>query len=393
MVDLASQADLVPVYTIDLSQPPASRYDQLIQDFRHEIANLIPLFQQVVTEAGLPLGITRRLAKLLLRRLYDPEQTEEIKGISKTAGVELYLLVCFNTLLDLFMGCTSGGARVRMAADSVDTQMLHFRTLDWEMESLRKVVVQLEYVKKPHGSVIARSITYAGFVGTLTGVRKDLSMSLNFRPYHNDSHSTWANVRFNFHRLAVLLGLRPSIASTMRSFLLGTSPSRASLRNIEGTLPPTPCTACYLTFSDGQRTMVMEKDHVTATVNSSTSFVTVTNHDITTEGNHGKDLSNLPLLGMQDLIEESQDRLQCIESKWQREVSAQKRRRGKASGDEPYATPSQLIKWVNAWPTTNEATHYTTIMNPVNGEFEYIRRYLEPAQEPVKKTRSKRHLR
>jgi len=33
--------------------------------------------------------------------------------------------------------------------------------------------------------VIASTIGYVGFVGALTGVRKGLSVSLNFRPYHN----------------------------------------------------------------------------------------------------------------------------------------------------------------------------------------------------------------
>jgi hypothetical protein len=39
------------------------------------------------------------------------------------------------------------------------------------MDVLRKVVVQLEFVNEPGGEVIAKSITYVGFVGVLTGVR------------------------------------------------------------------------------------------------------------------------------------------------------------------------------------------------------------------------------
>ncbi|KAF2226130.1 beta subunit of N-acylethanolamine-hydrolyzing acid amidase-domain-containing protein [Elsinoe ampelina] len=371
----------VPVYTIDLSRPPFERYNEVIEDFRHEICHLTPLFEEIVRQMGLPLGLTTRLARLLLRRLHDKEQTEEIRGISKASGVDMYLLVCFNTLLDLLMGCTSGAARVRMDSKSPDTQMLHFRTLDWEMDPLRKVVVQLEFVNKPHGAVIARSITYAGFVGTLTGLRKGLSMSLNFRPYHNDSHSLPSNIRFNLHRLAVLLGLRPSIASSLRSFLLP-SGKIPTLDDLESTLPSTPSTAAYLTFSDGQRAVVFEKDHLTATVNSSTSFVTITNHDVTTKGNQDIDLSKLPLLGMQDLIEDSQDRLQCIEGKWNK-VAATHQKAGRTD-IQPYATSRQLVTWVNDWPTTNETTHYATVMNPITGEIEYITRYLEAVKEPTK---------
>lgn len=52
--------------------------------------------------------------------------------------------------------------------------MLHFRTLDWGMDPLRSVLVQLEFVRSKSEDpekAIARTVTYAGFVGALTGVR------------------------------------------------------------------------------------------------------------------------------------------------------------------------------------------------------------------------------
>lgn len=53
-------------------------------------------------------------------------------------------------------------------------RLLHFRTLDWGMDELRDLLVVLEFVDTSTDDpehVIARSITYAGFVGTLTAVR------------------------------------------------------------------------------------------------------------------------------------------------------------------------------------------------------------------------------
>ena len=52
--------------------------------------------------------------------------------------------------------------------------MMHFRTLNWTMDELRSVLVVLEFVKSKSEDpreVLARSVTYAGFVGCLTGVR------------------------------------------------------------------------------------------------------------------------------------------------------------------------------------------------------------------------------
>lgn len=386
----------VPIYTIDLSRPPAQRYTELVYDFRTKIPHLTELFEDVITGFGLPVKATTRLARLLLRRLHSKEQTEEIRGISEASGVDMYLLVCLNTLLDLFMGCTSGGARVKMsgAGKSRQTRMLHFRTLDWAMDPLREVVVQLNFVNEPDGPVIARSVTYVGFVGALTGVRPGLSMSLNFRPYHNDSHSRISNLQFQYHRLLVLLGWRPSISSTLRSILLPSNSSHGhghgdTISSIQGRLPSLPSTAAYLTFSDGDQTLVMEKDRVTAHTSTSSSFIVITNHDASSDNNPAStadsDNAKLAVTGMNELVEESQGRKEGIESKWKKaEASFRRRRKDTNRGDADAAvsvTESQLVKWVEAWPITNESTHYATIMDPLAGDFVYLKRYLEPVLE------------
>jgi hypothetical protein len=159
-----------PKYTIDLSLPPSERYVQLATDFKPQLSSIIGLFDDVVGCLRLPVSFVRFLARLMLRKVYSTEETAELRGISKACGIKLYLLVALNTFLDLLMGCTSGGVRTRERRGE-DTKMLHFRTLDWGMDSLRKLVVNLEFVGEKGGSVIARSITYAGFVGVLTGVR------------------------------------------------------------------------------------------------------------------------------------------------------------------------------------------------------------------------------
>ncbi|POS69213.1 hypothetical protein DHEL01_v212394 [Diaporthe helianthi] len=392
--------DHVPVYTINMSRPPAERYIELVCDFRERIPHLTELFRDVVIASGLPPKPTTRLARLLLRRLYSHEQTEEIRGISDASGVDMYLLVCLNTLLDLFMGCTSGAARVQKGSAGnrrqTVTRMLHFRTLDWDMDPLREVVVQLNFVNDAHGPVIARSITYVGFVGALTAVRPGLSLSLNFRPYHNDSNSRASNVRFHYHRVLVLLGWRPSISSTLRSILLAPDPSDGrgrldTISSIKRRLPSVPSTAAYLTFSDGDRTLVMEKDRVNAYTSTSPSFIVITNHDASFDNDPdaASDIGHakLAVSGMNELAKDSQQRRQCIESKWKTAEAAFRGHGNNASqrdGDAAHAmsvTESQLVEWVDAWPITNESTHYVTIMDPLVGDFVYLKRYLQPAYE------------
>ena len=138
----------------------------------------------------------RFMARMTLHRLHDDEETQEIKGISQVTGIPLYLMVVFNTVLDYLLGCTSGAVRVRPAGKAVrggdaggaltdPVRMMHFRALDWGMNQLRDLLVVLEYVDSSSQDprrVIARSITYAGFVGTLTAVRYDgISINIHAR--------------------------------------------------------------------------------------------------------------------------------------------------------------------------------------------------------------------
>jgi hypothetical protein len=173
-----TENDIPPTYTIDLSLPPEKRYVQVALDFQSQLRNLTTLFDEVASSLPIPLSLPsiKKLARFFLRRVYSTEQTEELRGISQTVGVDMYLLVAFNVLLDLFMGCTSGGVKVS-ADEGTAKRMCHFRTLDWEMAKLRAVVVQWEFVDRPKGKVLARGVGYVGFVGILTGVRLVLSPS------------------------------------------------------------------------------------------------------------------------------------------------------------------------------------------------------------------------
>jgi hypothetical protein len=164
--------DHPPRYTIDLSLPPSERYVKLATDFRPLILSVTGLFDDVVgaLHPRIPISLVRFCARLMLRRVYSAEETAELRGISKVCGIRMFLLVALNTFLDALMGCTSGGVRTKDRQEA-DFKMLHFRTLDWGMDVLRRLIVQLEFVNEQGGGVIARSITYAGYVGVLTGVR------------------------------------------------------------------------------------------------------------------------------------------------------------------------------------------------------------------------------
>jgi hypothetical protein len=340
----------------------------------------------------------------------------------------MYLLISFNVILDLLMGCSSGGAAVRdegSASGTTGTKMVHFRTLDWGMDPLRRVLVQLDYVLEPHGDVVASSINYAGFVGVLTGVRKGLSLSLNFRGVHSGSSELVANLKYYGYLALVFLGLRPSISSTLRSYVVprvygkktdGTSgrDDVASLPDYETVVQEMSCstrpltsTACYLCFSSGRETTVIEKDLNTAKSHSSTSFTVVTNADAEAkeEGNRTHDDDDdsdadddaeplieakpdaheaaSPTTALEELLEDANERKACAERNYRKLVRRRAKELQVGDDAEPniaLPTVDDIVAMVQKVPTSNECTHFAAVMDPTVGKFAWCRFWRRPIE-------------
>ncbi|RMZ89823.1 hypothetical protein DV736_g2957, partial [Chaetothyriales sp. CBS 134916] len=391
----------VPQYTIDLSLPPRKRYKALATRYTTQMQALTPLFDSLLADLGIAErhhASVHRFAAIFLRGVHSKVETAELRGISSVTGIPMYLLICFNVVLDILMGCTSGAVRSAAAKDASPAPMLHFRTLDWGMDPLRAIVVQLNFVRSQSeqpDTVLARSITYAGFVGVLTGVRSGLSLSLNFRPVHNAT-TRMQQFRFYMHHLLVLLGYRQSISSILRSYLLPESSvvSAELLDRILQELPARHTTAAYLIYCDGNTAVTMEKDFNTAVVTQSSSFIATTNHDSaetsapiklpTPATQYGVNLAKA--VGVDEMLDESKERLDCICQKWQAYVHKPRRSRwdvqpGQDMTQTVFSVPArELIKWVTAWPTTNETTHYAAVLDPAGGEVLWAHAYAEPVQ-------------
>ncbi|KAL2818105.1 beta subunit of N-acylethanolamine-hydrolyzing acid amidase-domain-containing protein [Aspergillus granulosus] len=469
---LEPNGDTPPTHKINLSLAPRARYASLATAYAPRLRKITSIFDTLVLEIfpDSYLRWIKALARVFLHRVYDEEETEEIRGIAEATGIEVYLVVCLNVLLDLLMGCTSGAALYRPSPGEgkgeEEARMLHFRTLDWDMPALRQLLVTLEFVESDEDAapVLARSITYVGFVGVLTGVRPGLSVSLNFRPNHDGN--TWLkHFKYYGRHLLVLLGFKRSISSVLRQTIVPSRPGKPSWsaylfsylliwkryrkQQAINTLPlkptvfyllSTPSTACYLILSDGRESYVLEKDYQTTTVESSSSFIVATNNDRNTtvpqtvdhssrQEHTGASLTTAgdPVL-LFDFIKDSIERRACMQAHWDMKVTRARQavrrasqgsnissgsqarsdplRRTRSSwsqasqapasglgqatasttstavAGEPVVTASleELVTWTSRYPTTNEMTHFATILDPVKGTIAWIKRYLEPLE-------------
>ncbi|KAL0059063.1 hypothetical protein AAF712_014240 [Marasmius tenuissimus] len=311
-----------PLYQIDLSLPPKERYKEISCDYKTRLQRISPLYDEILDYTTFP-WLFKGIAKLLLRRVYSEEENDEITGISETTGISKHLVVAFNTFLDLLSGCVSGGTRVVDAAGSNGTsgKVVHFRGLDWEMDVLRSLTICVEYIRD--GQVVARGVTYAGYVGVLTGVREGLSISLNYRPTPEKSR------RFLYlHYLLVVTGKRPTNPSRLREILLSPQPPPSSQQALEAALVKYPSSPCYLTFCTPEEIFVFENGLRKPTTHTSTSFLAVTNHDRHMEAWDEEQWAAFVKSqvrtgnAVRDLVVDSVERKKCMCSLWEKSLGA-----------------------------------------------------------------------
>jgi hypothetical protein len=218
-------------------------------------------------------------------------------------------------------------------------------------------------------------------------------MSLNFRPSHNGT-SALDHFRLYSSQFLVLLGRRPSISSIMRKKLL--NPTLPTLQSIASEIPSIPSTAAYLIFSDGTKTMVIEKDHLTAITRQREDFIVTTNHDRADENQeaaeeNARHASSTLAIGRDEFLAESVNRKLWIRQSWRcavfRAVGIYPGKREAADGqDEDFGVSvkkADVVEWLEAWPVTNECTHYAVVLDPKKGEIVWLKRFLEPVDNPA----------
>ncbi|KAI1323386.1 beta subunit of N-acylethanolamine-hydrolyzing acid amidase-domain-containing protein [Xylariaceae sp. FL0255] len=414
----AAALEPIPTFTIDLARPPRERYNEVINAFGARMRSLTGLWEDILSSfipSPFVRSLVTRISRVSLRRVYDNEENEEVQGIAARAGVPLFLIAALNNLLDCMLGCTSGAALVRdsrRGTEQKPVRLMHFRTLDWGMDGLRDLLVVLEFVDSSLDyptHVLARSITYAGFLTFMSGCGPGLSVSLNHRARHDCRTRT-----LKWHQIMVLLGRRRSVGSIIRSFML---PSRAGRRNTKIRLPKgmlsqakalakIPSAPCYLILCDGDEAAVIVKDCTSGTVEVSRDFIAQTNHDPdeTAEVDQSREGMDLEIsseqrqeviassFGADGWIEESSERLDCIRGKWDRHAqksqksARQLKRQQGGSGEEMVdnvdgaqkdgvsITEPTLRRWISSYPTLNECSHFATILDPWTGGIRWLER-------------------
>ena len=184
------------------------------------------------------------------------------------------------------------------------------------------------------------------------------------------------------------MGYRPSISALLRRQLF--APIVPRIDDIASNLPSVPSTAAYLIVSDGNQTMVIEKDHRTASLRWRKDFIVATNHDREDENQEAiiQSAQDASIAFGTEILMESMTRKMCVREKWRNAVvKAVDKDPGESDafdgGDADLGVSvkiHEVIKWLGAWPVTNECTHFAVVMDPKEGKVVWLKRFLEPIE-------------
>jgi len=180
--------DSVPKSSVNLDVAPIDRWTDLATQYKAQINNMVNQFVDHIKQFP-----GRKWENFLLYMEANQEQLlnrmpngygDEIRGIQKATGLQMSSLLAFNLGYEIMGFCTS------VTAQDASGHMYHGRNLDFGLflgfntsagpnenfqwtntDLLRQMTVQVDFTRG--GNVLYSTVSYVGYVGLLTGVRKN----------------------------------------------------------------------------------------------------------------------------------------------------------------------------------------------------------------------------
>uniref|UniRef100_A0A1I8HJS8 Acid ceramidase n=2 Tax=Macrostomum lignano TaxID=282301 RepID=A0A1I8HJS8_9PLAT len=181
---------LVPTARVNLDEPPATRWRQVVAPRAAGMRALLGQFRQFLfnlTGSDSLMNIVDKEMVPLSQTLPEPFRSE-LAGVSALSNLSLGEVTLFNVFYELFPLCTS------ILAEDSSGRLFHARNMDfglflgWNVTNsswiiadyLRPLLINVEFYRG--GRLVFLSSHYAGYIGVLTGLRPhQFSLSVNSR--------------------------------------------------------------------------------------------------------------------------------------------------------------------------------------------------------------------
>eukprot|EP01063_Lacrimia_lanifica_P008068 TRINITY_DN151_c5_g1_i1.p1 TRINITY_DN151_c5_g1~~TRINITY_DN151_c5_g1_i1.p1 ORF type:complete len:449 (+),score=130.39 TRINITY_DN151_c5_g1_i1:55-1401(+) len=202
MAGTGADTATVPRYEVDLDAPAAERWAGVVRIYAGQLRAVEKQIAAMIDELPTAVSVLAGLGESVLKatnKIKAVYYHEELAAIAKLAEMPLGKLVAMQLIYEACANCTS--IVTPSAADDGDGDSLppmqHIRTMDWAMDFLRPLTVEIVFLK--NGAPVTIATTWVGYCGVLTGValrpegRHNFSVSVNFRAV--GSGTFWTNLK------------------------------------------------------------------------------------------------------------------------------------------------------------------------------------------------------
>jgi len=157
-------------YTVNLDLSPEHRWSSVIEGERdrilashRELLGFLGPWVDGLRWIGGPLAWMRSGSMMYYN---------EINSVATGLGLPVFDVLLCQIAYEICASCTT----------IMCPEGRHIRTMDWPLDALRNVTVRVNFQRG--GATVLRTITWAGYIGVLTGLRPGgYSVSINYRPH------------------------------------------------------------------------------------------------------------------------------------------------------------------------------------------------------------------
>ncbi len=158
-------------FTIDLDKSPETRWTEIITIYKNDILQAIKYTEQAIGNQYLTWLTTHCFS--LLTNMGLVFYSQELQGIAQILDIPLGKVAMLQLAYEFFTCCTS-------ILVKQDNKVFHFRSMDWEMEFLKPITINVLFSK--NNEVLFKGTTWPGYVGLLTAMRPhEYAISINYR--------------------------------------------------------------------------------------------------------------------------------------------------------------------------------------------------------------------
>jgi len=164
---------IVEKCTVNLDEPADKRWQSCLKNHEKSLKNFSEAVDKKFGRAREQIEHFLSPIENNLDKFLPKEMANEIRGVAAALGQSVKSMLFFNLMLEAMAGCTA------VAVQDKDGSQYLARNLDFGPTELGDLLIDVSFTR--NDKPVFQTITFAGYVGVLTGMSSKLAVALNQR--------------------------------------------------------------------------------------------------------------------------------------------------------------------------------------------------------------------